>query len=257
MGLIVFPGIKLSGGPIWPPVMARLFDGWSMKMNSTTAGGSKKANVFLVDDHAVLRRGLADLINGEANLRVGGEAATLGEAYSEIGKTRPDLVIVDVSLDGNDGVELTKELRHRWPQLIVLAYSMHDEELYAERLLRAGAKGYVMKRHPPEVLLDAIRQVLDGKVYLSDQMSGRLIGRLVNTSAPVTDGPAPIDKLSDRELEVFRLIGQGMPTVQIADKLCLSVKTIETYREHLKQKLKLKTGSELVRYAVEWTVKQT
>jgi DNA-binding NarL/FixJ family response regulator len=210
-----------------------------------------------VDDHAILRRGLVELINGEPKLEVCGEASSLGEAYSEIGKCRPDLVIVDISLEGNDGVELIKELVRRWPDLPVLAYSMHDEELYAERVLRAGGKGYVMKREPLEQLLEAIEQVLKGKVHLSDRMSDRLLGRMVNAGSQTAGLEAPIEKLSDRELEVFQLIGKGRSTNDIAEQLCLSVKTIETYREHLKQKLNLRTGNELVRYAVEWSVKQS
>jgi DNA-binding NarL/FixJ family response regulator len=215
-----------------------------------------KTRIFLVDDHAIVRRGLAELINSEPRMEVCGEASTLGVAYSEIGKLRPDLVIVDISLEGNDGVELTKELCHRWADLPVLCYSMHDEELYAERALRAGAKGYVMKREPPESLLEAIGVVMAGKVYLSERMSDRLLGRMVRAGSSSAPTKAPIEKLSDRELEVFQLIGRGRSTNDIADQLCLSVKTIETYREHLKQKLNLKSGNELVRYAVEWCVKQ-
>lgn len=218
--------------------------------------GERKARILLVDDHALLRRGVSELINSESSLEVCGEAENLADAYSQVGKLKPDLVIVDISLDGNDGVELTKELCHRWPELPVLGYSMHEEDLYAERVLRAGAKGYVMKRNPPEVLLEAIGQILSGKVYLSDHMSDRLLGKMVGAGGSAAPSQSPLEKLSDRELEVFQLIGKGMSTNQIADKLCLSVKTIETYRDHLKQKLDLQSGLELVRYAVEWSVKQ-
>jgi DNA-binding NarL/FixJ family response regulator len=133
---------------------------------------------------------------------------------------------------------------------------MHDEELYAERALRAGAKGYVMKREPPELLLEAISQILAGKVHLSERMSDRLLGRMVRAGSSDLPMQTPVEKLSDRELEVFQLIGKGRSTNDIAELLCLSVKTIETYREHLKQKLNLRSGNELVRYAVEWSVKQ-
>jgi DNA-binding NarL/FixJ family response regulator len=214
-----------------------------------------KSRILLVDDHALMRRGVAELINAESDLEVCGEAATLGDAYALVAKLKPELVIADISLEGNDGVELTKELCHRWPELPVLVYSVHDEDLYAERALRAGAKGYVMKREAPQTLLDAIHQVLRGKVYLSDHMSDRLLGKLVGNVESAAQ--SPIDKLSDRELEVFRLIGKGLSTNQIAQTLCLSVKTIETYREHLKQKLNLQSGLELMRHAVEWAVKQT
>lgn len=217
---------------------------------------TKKARVLLVDDHPILRRGVAELINAEPDIEVCGEAATLAEAYSSVTQLQPELVIVDVSLDGNNGVELMKELSYRWPALPLLTYSMHDEQTYAERALRAGSKGYVMKQHPPEVLLEAIRVVLKGKVYLSGPMSDRLLGKLVGAGGTVKPLQSPIEKLSDRELEVFQMIGKGMSTVQIAGKLCLSVKTIETYREHLKQKLNLQSGPELVRSAVEWSLGQ-
>ena len=166
----------------------------------------------------------------------------------------PDLAIVDISLEGNNGVELMKNLTGRAGSPPILAYSMHDESIYAERCLRAGAKGYVMKHAPPEALVEAIRQVLKGKIYLSEPMSDRLLGKLVgagNGSAPAT---SPIDTLSDRELEVLQLLGKGQTTSQIADSLCLSVKTVETYREHLKQKLNLANGQELLRYAIEWAL---
>jgi DNA-binding NarL/FixJ family response regulator len=218
---------------------------------------SGKAKILLVDDHPVLRRGVAELINGEAIYEVCGEVGTLAEAYASVNKLKPDLVVVDISLDGNNGVELMKELTYRWPELPLLAYSMHDEQIYAERALRAGAKGYVMKQHPPETLLEAIRQVLKGKVYLSPQMSDRMLGKLVGAGTSDKPIQSPIEKLSDRELEVLQLIGKGQTTAQIADKLCLSVKTIETYREHLKQKLNLKSGPELVRYAIEWSLSQS
>lgn len=219
--------------------------------------GKKKARILLVDDHPVLRRGVAELINGESNLEVCGEAASLGEACNEVARSKPDLVIVDIALEGNDGVEVTKEICHRWPTLPVLGYSMHDEDLYAERIIRAGAKGYVMKKADPETLLEAIGQVLKGKVYLSEHMSDRLIGKLVGAGSSSAPTLAPVEQLSDRELEVFQLIGQGVSTAQIAEQLCLSVKTIETYREHIKRKLNLQTGPELVRRAVEWSVKGT
>ena len=220
----------------------------------TTSG---KARILLVDDHPVLRRGVAELINGEAIYEVCGEVGTLAEAYAAVSKLKPEMVIIDISLDGNNGVELMKELTYRWPSLPLLAYSMHDEQIYAERALRAGAKGYVMKQHPPEALLEAIKSVLRGKVYLSPQMSDRLLGKLVGAGTSDKPVQSPIEKLSDRELEVLQLIGKGQTTAQIADKLCLSVKTIETYREHLKQKLSLKSGPELVRYAIEWSLSQS
>ena len=216
--------------------------------------GKPKIGIMLVDDHPMVRRGVADLINSESDLQLVGEAGTMQEAMTVAAESKPALIIVDVSLDGNNGIELMKNLVSRWPNIPLLAYSMHDEAIYAERALRAGAKGYIMKDSEPEVLLTAVRQVLKGKIFLSDQMSDRLLGRLVraNTTTEVT--ASPIDKLSDRELEVLELLGKAMSTAQIADKLCLSVKTIETYREHLKQKLNLSSGQELLRYAIEWSL---
>jgi DNA-binding NarL/FixJ family response regulator len=215
---------------------------------------AKRTSILLVDDHPMVRRGIADLINGEPDLGVCGEAATMQEAMALTQQHRPSLVIVDVSLNGNNGIELMKNLSTRWPDIPILAYSMHDEAIYAERALRAGAKGYVMKQSQPEVLLDALRVVLKGKIFLSDPMSERLLGRLVRAGNNNEIAASPIEKLSDRELEVLELLGKGMRTSEIADKLCLSIKTIETYREHLKQKLNLNSGQELLRYAIEWSV---
>ncbi len=216
--------------------------------------GKPKTRIILVDDHPMLLRGIADLINGEPDLEVVGEAATFQEAMALVSKVKAGLIVVDVSLDGNNGIELMKNLSGREGSPPILAYSMHDESIYAERALRAGAKGYVMKQAEPEVLLTAIHQILKGKIYLSEQMSERLLGKLVGAGSNTATTAWPIDKLSDRELEVLQLLGQGMGTSQIADKLCLSVKTIETYREHLKQKLNLANGQELLRYAIEWSL---
>jgi len=216
-----------------------------------------KSKVLLVDDHPILRRGIADLINSENNLEVCGEAGNMQDAFSLATQLKPDLAIIDVSLDGNNGIELMKNLTSRSPNLPLIAYSMHDESIYAERALRAGAKGYVMKQAAPELLLEAISQVLKGKIFLSEAMSDRLLGKLVGAGASAAPTTSPIDKLSDRELEVLQLMGKGLSTSQIADKLCLSVKTIETYREHLKQKLNLASGQELLRYAIEWSLNQS
>lgn len=215
----------------------------------------EKSRILLVDDHPVLRLGIGELINSDGSLTLCGEATNLADAYQMVGKLKPDLVIADISLEGNSGIELMKELAYRWQDLPVLAYSMHDEQIYAERALRAGARGYVMKQNPPEVLLEAIHQVLDGRIYLSKAISDRLLGKFVG-SRPGGDTESPIERLSDRELEVLQLLGKGMTTSQIAESLCLSTKTVETYREHLKQKLNLQSGPELVRYAVEWSLTQ-
>jgi DNA-binding NarL/FixJ family response regulator len=216
----------------------------------------KKKCVLLVDDHPVLRRGIAALIDGEADLSICGEAGTMQEAMAMVSKSKPDMMIVDVSLDGNNGIELVKNLRGRYKSLPILVYSMHDESIYSERALRAGASGYVMKESKPDVLLTAIREVLKGKIYLSESMSARMLGRMVGAGRNDVKSGSPVDKLSDRELEVLQLLGKGLGTAQIADKLCLSIKTIETYREHLKQKLNLANGQELLRFAIEWSLDQ-
>lgn len=232
-----------------------------MTMTSVAATPSRSATtgkqkVVIVDDHPMLRKGLAELINSDGSYVVVGEASNLGDAYKMVNDQQPNVVIVDISLQGNNGVELMKELVHRWPDLPIVAYSMHDEQIYAERVLRAGAKAYVMKQRPPEELLAAMKQVLRGKVYLSEAMSDRLLGKMIGAGGSERIMQSPIEKLSDRELEVLTLIGKGQTTASIADQLCLSVKTIETYREHLKAKLNLKNGPELTRFAIEWSLQQ-
>lgn len=208
--------------------------------------------ILLVDDHPMLRRGVAELLNAEPGLSVCGEAGNMSEALTVAVKQSPDLVIVDVSLDGANGIELIKHLATQAPTSRVLAYSMHDEEIFAERALRAGARGYLMKQAPPETLLEAIEQIRDGRIYLSAAMSERLLDRAVSGGSDAT--ASPLEALSDRELEVFQALGNGSSTAQIATQLGLSVKTIETYREHLKRKLGLRSGQELLRYAIEWAV---
>ncbi len=224
--------------------------------NETGTASVKKKAVLIVDDHPMIRRGLAELIGDTPDLAVHGEAATLMEAYTIVSKEKPDLILTDISLDGDNGLELMKQINYRWPELLLLAYSMHDEEIYAERALRSGAKGYVAKHSSTTELLEAIRLVLKGKVYLSERMSDKLLGKLVGGGGTAKAFESPIEKLSDRELEVFQYLGKGQTTAQIAEALCLSVKTIETYREHIKQKLGLKSGPELIRYAIEWSLRE-
>jgi len=226
-------------------------------MTTPIAHKKPKARILLVDDHPVLRCGIAELVNSEDGLEVCGEAANMQEALTLVGKLKPDLAIIDVSLDGNNGIELMKTLSSRYASMPLLAYSMHDESIYAERALRAGAKGYVMKQADPEVLLSAIQQILKGKMYLSDRISEHLLGKLVGAGTSNAAIKSPIDKLSDRELEVLQMMGKGIGTAQIAERLCLSVKTIETYREHLKEKLNLSSGQELLRYAIELSLEQS
>ena len=207
--------------------------------------------ILIVDDHPVLRRGLAALIDSETDLAVCGEAANCAEALEAIRERRPDLVIVDLGLGERDGLELIKEMRRRHTEIPALVLSMHDEAMYAERCLRAGARGYVTKQQLDETVLVAIRRVLDGGTYMSESLAGRLASKLVaGRIPPGSDSPA--DALTDRELHVFRLIGQGWTTRQIAEALNLSIKTIESHREHIKSKLALESSSQLAQRAAQW-----
>ncbi|MGH7995836.1 MAG: response regulator transcription factor [Opitutaceae bacterium] len=214
-----------------------------------------KFRIFLVDDHPITRQGVAALINQERNLTVCGEADTAPKALEMITKSQPDLAVVDISLKTMSGIELIKNLKVLDPKLPVLVMSMHDESLYAERALRAGAQGYIMKQEASEKILTAIQRVLDGELYLSEAMKEKMLHRIVNTKKEETG--FSIDRLSDREMEVFQLIGNGYSTRQIAAQLNLSVKTIDSYREHLKLKLSLEKGSDLVRYAIQWVKSQS
>jgi DNA-binding NarL/FixJ family response regulator len=212
-----------------------------------------KIRVLIVDDHPIVRQGIAQLINQEADLTTCCEAGSAQEALDLVDKDAPDILLVDISLDGVSGIELVKMLKSRYPKIPALVISMHDESLYAERALRAGARGYIMKQEATEKMLTAIRQVLRGDIYLSEGMQGKILQRVL---AGNDSGLSPIDLLSDRELEVFRLIGHGYATSDIARELNRSVKTVETHRAHLKDKLGLKNAAELTRYAVRWVEQQ-
>ncbi len=216
--------------------------------------GKDKTKVLIVDDHPIIRQGLSELINSEPDLIVCGHAEDAPEALEQIKESAPDMVIVDISLKETSGMELTKDIKAQYPNLPVLALSMHDEALYAERMLRAGAKGYIMKAEATENVITAIRKILSGQIYVSDKMAAKMVRKLVGGSPDV--GASAIERLSDRELEVFRMIGQGFGTRQIAERLHLSIKTIETYREHIKEKLNLADASELLQYAIQWTHSQ-
>jgi len=209
-----------------------------------------KHGVLIVDDHPVVRQGLAQLINQEQDLEVRGYAEDAHAAMQAIKDVRPDMVIVDISLKDTSGMDLIKDMKIQFPNLPILTLSMHDESLYAERALRAGARGYIMKHEATERVITAIRRVLAGEIYVSDSMAAKMVSKLATGAAPRS--ASPVESLSDRELEVFRLIGEGHKTREVADKLHLSVKTIETYRAHIKEKLAFRDGNELFRFAVEW-----
>jgi DNA-binding NarL/FixJ family response regulator len=214
----------------------------------------RKKTVFVVDDHPIVRQGLALLINQETDLTVCGEAEEMRSALSAIQAVRPDILIVDISLNGPDGLELLKNIRLGAPRLPVLILSMHDESIYAERALRAGANGYIMKQEATEKVLVALRRILSGEIYVSDRIANSMLRhyvRGVNFSEH-----SSISDLTDRELEVFRLIGEGHGTRQIAETLHLSVKTVESYQAHIKEKLSLRSARELVQHAVQWNVRE-
>ncbi|MGA9568763.1 MAG: response regulator transcription factor [Candidatus Acidiferrales bacterium] len=213
---------------------------------------AKKYRVLLVDDHPIVRQGLGLLIDREADLSVCGEADGAHSAFHAIETLRPDIVLLDISLNGPDGLEVLKEIRMKSGSLPVLILSMHDESIYAERAMRAGANGYIMKQEATEKVLIAIRRILQGDVYLSDRLTTTMLQQYVRGGAHTKS--SPLLNLTDRELEVFRLIGEGHGTRQIADELHLSVKTIESYQAHIKEKLALRNARELVQHAIEWTV---
>lgn len=209
-----------------------------------------KRKVFIVDDHQLFREGLALLINREPDLTVCGEAEGVDDALAGIAKMRPDMAIIDISLAGGNGIDLLKSLRARGDKLPLLVLSMHDESLYAERALRAGASGFVMKQEANKKIKEAIRRVLDGEVYLSERISARMLSKFVGGRPE--PAPAPLETLSQRELEVFQLIGQGYSTRQMADELQLTIPTINSFRARIKDKLGLPNASELVLAAIQW-----
>jgi DNA-binding NarL/FixJ family response regulator len=208
------------------------------------------AKVLIVDDHPAVREALAIRISKLADLEVCGEAAGLAEALRLIAEKQPDIAIIDISLKSGDGLDLIKRIKARGENVRMLVWSMFGESFYAERALRAGALGYITKEQATDRIVEAIRQVLTGKVYVSEAMTERLLHRAVGDS-PGNPSRSPVDTLSDRELEVFRLIGQGVKTADIAGQMHLSIKTIETYRDRIREKLDLSDGSELVRYAAQ------
>jgi len=225
-------------------------------INKQANGGfTPKKKGFVIDDHPIIRQGLTLLINQEADLAVCGEAEEMHSALKAIEACHPDILIVDISLNGPDGLELLKNIRITSPRLPVLILSMHDESIYAERALRAGANGYIMKQEATEKVLVALRRILSGEIYVSDRIANSMLRHYVRGGHP-SQAHSTIADLTDRELEVFRLIGEGQGTRQIAEALHLSVKTVESYQAHIKDKLSLRTARELVQHAVEWTVRE-
>lgn len=208
------------------------------------------SKIFLVDDHPLVREWLTNLIDQQDDLQVCGEAEDVARARAEIGRTRPDIAIVDISLSDGSGLDLVKTLRASNPETAVIVLSMHDERLYAERAFRAGARGYIMKRETTSNIVAAIHEVLSGKIHVSPQMADAMNARFAEGRAPSTGSPAEL--LSERELEVFELLGQGFETRKIAHVMGVSIKTVQAYCARIKEKMQLANASELLREAVLW-----
>jgi len=220
-----------------------------MKRNPIT----NRSRVLIIDDHPAVREALAFRIALQPDMEVCGEATDIPDALQMIAEKKPDLAVIDITLKSGNGIDLIKRIKDRNDRVKMLVWSMHAESLYAERALRAGALGYINKDQATDKIIDAIKRVLEGRVYLSEAMAERLLHRSVGGSR-VESGHALLEALADRELEVFRLIGQGHRTAEIAEQLHLSVKTVETYRDRIRQKLNLKNGTELVHFATRWVV---
>ncbi len=217
----------------------------------TARHAGKRARILLVDDHPMVRERLGELINLEPDLVVCGQAEDCRQAVAAVAAHKPDLAIIDLALKNSDGLELIKDIRLRWPNVKMLVVSMHDESLYAERVIRAGARGYVTKQEATRSILLAIRRVLSGSIYLNEKACARIISRLVDRPDPVAATPAEV--LADRELQVFEMTGRGLSTNEIAARLHIAVKTVETYRGRIREKLNLKDSSELRQHAIAWT----
>jgi len=215
---------------------------------------SERSKIFLVDDHPLVREWLTTLINQESNLVVCGEAEDAQRALHDIAAMQPNVAIVDLSLKGSSGLELIKTLKTKAPDVAVIVLSMHDEKLYAERVIRAGARGYVMKRETTKKIISAIQHVLQGKLWVSDQMTAAFAEKFVGGQQGASE--SLIEHLSDRELEVFNLLGRGLETRKVAETLNVSIKTVQAYCARIKQKLKLSTATELLREAIRWNARE-
>ncbi len=225
-----------------------------MRTTKSKQATKPRRRILILDDHPITRYGLTQLISHEADLMVCGEAATAQDALTAIKPAQPDLVLADITMPGRSGLDFIKDMQTQHPRVPVLVMSMHDESIYAERVLRAGGRGYIMKNEGGEKLLAAIRQVLHGQVYVSQNVSAAVLDVFSGHGASAGE-PTPA-LLSDREFEVFQLIGQGLSTQQIGRRLNLSVKTVGTHRQHIKEKLKVRTAPELVQQAVRWAAAQ-
>jgi DNA-binding NarL/FixJ family response regulator len=222
--------------------------------STVNAEAEKRAKILIVDDHPMVRERLGELINQESDLMACGEADDSHSAMEAIAKTKPDLAIVDISLKDTYGIELIKDIKSHHPKLPVLVVSMHDETLYAERALRAGARGYVTKQEASRKVVTAIRQILAGEIYVSEKLASVLVRRVAGKPAGGSGSPA--DCLTDRELEIFQLLGSGLSVREIAKRLHVSAKTVEAHRAHIKEKLNFNSSSELLRYAIQFSIQE-
>jgi DNA-binding NarL/FixJ family response regulator len=213
-----------------------------------------KTRVLIVDDHPMTRAGLVHVINHQPDLMVCGEAESAAQVLDILDSSRPDLLLIDITLPGKSGLELIKDVKAMKPELVMLVVSMHDESLYADRVLRAGARGYITKHEGGEKLMEAIRHVLSGKIYVSESMSAHILE--IFSGRQTRLDRSSIEKLSDREFEVFESLGEGLSSQQIAKKLHLSAKTVDAHRANIKTKLSIKTTAELISYAARWTSHQ-
>jgi DNA-binding NarL/FixJ family response regulator len=213
-----------------------------------------KSRIFLVDDHEMFREGLRQLIEREPDMTVCGDAANASTALVNIESIKPDLVIVDISLGGSSGIDLVKIIRNKYEDLPVLVVSMHEESLYAERALRAGAMGYVMKHEPSKTVKTAIRKVLDGNLYLSEKMAGSMVTKLIRGGSEQSS--SPLESLSERELQVFRMLGQGKSVRTIAEEMNVSVPTVNSFRNRVREKLNLKSSTDVMLQAIQWAQDQ-
>lgn len=230
-----------------------MWEGAMFEQTTPEQRSVRASRILIIDDHPIVRKGLVQLLAQEPDLAVCGEAACVREARAGLERLRPDAVILDLSLRDSDGLELIKEIRAKYDQMPVLVLSMHDETIYAERLLSAGANGYIMKQAAGDQLIAALRRVLAGGIYVSERIGASMIERFAAVRKHVTD---PIERLSNREVQVLNLIGRGKSTREIASDLSLSVKTIESHRQRIKKKLSLDSSPRLVQFAVNWYARQ-
>jgi DNA-binding NarL/FixJ family response regulator len=222
-------------------------------LNNANCGSTRKNQVLIVDDHPVVRRGLAELISGEADMQVCAQAGTAQAALNAVQQQKPSIILLDMSLGDVNGISLIKDIRCRFGDIPILVLSMHDEALYAERALHAGARGYIMKEEATERIMEAIRKVLKDEVYVSSKMATRLFDKMLNNAnGDATRPRSPVDCLSNRELEVFEMIGRGLRARDIAQKIGVSHKTVEAHRANIKRKLCISNAIELLQYATHW-----